>query len=46
MTSEIEGKMAPAATAANVPNPSNSLSVNVRYVKNLVKGIYLSTSSC
>jgi hypothetical protein len=31
ITSEIEGKMAPAATAAKVPNPSRSLSVSVRY---------------
>jgi len=39
ITRDIEGRIAPAKTDAKVPNPSNSLSENVRYVKNLVNGI-------
>ena len=40
ITSEIDGRMAPAKTAARVPAISRSLSVGVRYVKYFVKAIW------
>ena len=39
MTSEIEGRIAPAMTAAVVPVIRSNLSVGVRYVKYFVKAI-------
>ena len=44
ITKEIDGNIAPAATAAKVPIPNSNLSVKVRYEKNLMKGICLPTS--
>jgi hypothetical protein len=40
MTSEIEGRIAPARTAAVVPAIRSNLSVGVRYVKYFVKAIW------
>lgn len=45
ITKEIDGRMAPAATAAKVPVASSSLSNQVEYVKNLVNGIERGNSS-
>ena len=39
MTREIEGRIAPANTAATVPAIRSNLSVGVRYVKYFVKAI-------
>lgn len=40
ITSEIEGRIAPARTEARVPKPSRHLSSVLRYIKNLESGIY------